>query len=157
MMKAAVGSRCAVTGSSSAIVSAGPIPGRIPIAVPSVTPRNAHPRFTQVSAVANPSKRAPRACITHLQDAVMHSRSPLFQRLGLDSYNLASPTKKTAPPLAGGGRGRGVAPAGAHESCFGCLRRRCDRGRARDALPRADPSPCPLPQGEGEFFHTECV
>src|SRR6185312_14845299 len=59
MMKAPVGSRCAVTGSSSAMVSAGPMPGRMPMAVPSVTPRTHQPRLAKVRAVAKPSISAP--------------------------------------------------------------------------------------------------
>src|SRR5215510_10691048 len=55
MMKAPVGSRCAVTGSSSAMVSAGPMPGRMPMAVPSVTPSTHQPRLAKVRAVAKPS------------------------------------------------------------------------------------------------------
>ena len=54
MMKAAVGSRLKVTGSSRATVSAGPIPGSTPTAVPSVTPTIAHSRLKGVSATAKP-------------------------------------------------------------------------------------------------------
>src|SRR6185369_5423398 len=54
MMNAAMGSSPNVTGSSTATVSAGPIPGSTPIAVPSVVPINAHPRFASVSAPAKP-------------------------------------------------------------------------------------------------------
>ena len=43
MMNALIGSRLKVTGSSTATVSAGPIPGSTPIAVPSVVPTSAHP------------------------------------------------------------------------------------------------------------------
>ena len=46
MMKAAVGSSWAVTGRSSATVSAGPIPGSTPMAVPTVTPSADQNRFT---------------------------------------------------------------------------------------------------------------
>ena len=51
MMKAPVGSSLAVTGSRSAMVSAGPMPGRMPMRVPSVTPSSDHRRFWTVSAV----------------------------------------------------------------------------------------------------------
>ena len=44
-MKAEVGSSLYVTGSSSATVRAGPIPGSTPTAVPSGTPSNAQSRF----------------------------------------------------------------------------------------------------------------
>ena len=53
-MKAAVGSRLKVTGSSRATVSAGPIPGSTPTAVPRVTPTIAHNRLKGVSATAKP-------------------------------------------------------------------------------------------------------
>ena len=54
MMNALVGSSVKVAGSSSAIVSAGPMPGSTPTAVPSVTPANAQARCGSVSALANP-------------------------------------------------------------------------------------------------------
>src|SRR5919106_5888592 len=60
MMKAAVGSRLKVTGSSRATVSAGPIPGSTPTAVPRVTPTIAHNRLKGVSATAKPLASAPR-------------------------------------------------------------------------------------------------
>ena len=47
MISAPVGSRFAVAGSSSAMVSAGPTPGSTPTAVPSVTPTNPHIRFVE--------------------------------------------------------------------------------------------------------------
>src|SRR5687767_11407164 len=59
MMKAPVGSRCAVTGSSNAMVRAGPMPGRMPMAVPSVTPSTHQPRLARVRAVSKPSISAP--------------------------------------------------------------------------------------------------
>ncbi len=54
MMNADVGSRPNVTGSSTATVSAGPMPGSTPIAVPSVVPRKAQNRFVADSAPAKP-------------------------------------------------------------------------------------------------------
>src|SRR5262245_63559888 len=63
MMKAAVGSRWDVSGSSSAMVSAGPMPGRMPMAVPSVTPSSAQPRLARVRAVANPWSSAFSVCM----------------------------------------------------------------------------------------------
>ena len=54
-MKAPVASTLKVIGSSSAMVSAGPMPGSTPIAVPSSTPSSANIRFVGVSAVPNPS------------------------------------------------------------------------------------------------------
>jgi hypothetical protein len=44
MMNALMGSRENVTGSSTATVMAGPIPGSTPTAVPTVTPAKAHNR-----------------------------------------------------------------------------------------------------------------
>src|SRR5688572_6215870 len=58
MMNALSGSSVKVTGSSNATVKAGPMPGRTPTAVPSVTPANAHNRCGTVSAVRKPSARA---------------------------------------------------------------------------------------------------
>ena len=49
-----------VIGSSSAMVSAGPMPGRMPIAVPSVMPSRHHMRLIGVIAVAKPSSREER-------------------------------------------------------------------------------------------------
>src|SRR5688500_18145232 len=57
-MNALSGSSVKVTGSSNATVKAGPMPGRTPTAVPSVTPANAHNRCGTVSAVRKPSARA---------------------------------------------------------------------------------------------------
>ena len=54
MMKAEVGSSCTVTGSSSATVSAGPMPGSTPMAVPTVTPSADQNRLHGVSATAKP-------------------------------------------------------------------------------------------------------
>src|SRR5262245_11283596 len=70
---------------------------------------------------------------------------PMRAMRGWQSYLPPTTIKRTPPPLAGVGRGRGFAPAGANESIS--FRLRCD-----GALPRADLSPYPLPQGEGEFF-----
>jgi hypothetical protein len=54
MMNALMGSRPNVTGNSTATVSAGPMPGNTPIAVPSVVPSSAHSRFCAVSAFTKP-------------------------------------------------------------------------------------------------------
>src|SRR5215218_3126045 len=59
MMKAPVGSsKLNVIGSSSAIVSAGPIPGSTPTNVPSSTPMAAKARFSGERTVPNPSIRS---------------------------------------------------------------------------------------------------
>src|SRR4051812_17564388 len=54
MMNAAVGSSWAVTGRSSATVRAGPMPGKTPMAVPTVTPSADQNRFIGVSATPKP-------------------------------------------------------------------------------------------------------
>src|SRR5690554_2998534 len=60
MMKANAGSIFMVTGSRRATVSAGPMPGRMPTKVPSVTPTSAHNSPSQLSAKAKPSSRKPK-------------------------------------------------------------------------------------------------
>ena len=57
MMIAAVASIDAVTGSSKAIASAGPIPGRTPTKVPRKVPINPYIKFVAVKAVAKPSSK----------------------------------------------------------------------------------------------------
>src|SRR5262245_55570167 len=52
------------------------------------------------------------------------------------------------PPLVGGGWGRGLAPAGAHDS--GNLT--ADDGGLIGALPRANPSPSPPPTRGGGMY-----
>src|SRR3954451_17670983 len=65
MMKAPVGSsKLNVIGSSSAIVSAGPMPGSTPTNVPTSTPRAANARFSGVSTVPKPSIRSERTART---------------------------------------------------------------------------------------------
>src|SRR6188474_819738 len=54
MMNAALGLTLYVTGSSSATVMAGPIPGSTPTAVPSSTPITAYSRFIGVAACSKP-------------------------------------------------------------------------------------------------------
>ena len=54
MMNAPVGFICVVTGRRRAIVSAGPMPGRTPIAVPRTEPTNAQKRFSGESATTKP-------------------------------------------------------------------------------------------------------
>src|SRR5262245_1952481 len=53
-MKAEVGSTLNVMGNRSAMVSAGPSPGKTPIAVPSVVPTRHQSRFCGVNATAKP-------------------------------------------------------------------------------------------------------
>src|SRR5690554_2199899 len=64
MMKADVGATEMVTGSNSAMVSAGPIPGRTPIAVPSTEPSNAHIRLVGCSATEKPCSRSSKDCMS---------------------------------------------------------------------------------------------
>src|SRR3712207_1623783 len=59
MMRALAGSSLKVTGSSSATVSAGPMPGSTPTAVPMVTPTKAHSRLAGVSASPKPCSSEP--------------------------------------------------------------------------------------------------
>ena len=64
MMNAPVGSsKLNVSGSSSAIVSAGPMPGSTPTNVPSGTPSSANSRFSGSSTVPKPSIRSLSASI----------------------------------------------------------------------------------------------
>src|SRR3982751_2883305 len=58
-ISAADGSSRNVIGSSRATVSAGPMPGSTPTAVPIVTPTSAHNRFAGVSAPLKPSSSSP--------------------------------------------------------------------------------------------------
>src|ERR671927_372260 len=53
-MKAPVALTLKVIGSSSATVSAGPMPGSTPTAVPRKQPSSAQPRFCSVSACEKP-------------------------------------------------------------------------------------------------------
>src|SRR5918996_636311 len=61
MMKAAVASIRVVTGRRSEMVRAGPMPGRTPIAVPSVAPTNAQRRLIGCAATPKPCPRAASA------------------------------------------------------------------------------------------------
>src|SRR6478735_4340434 len=63
-MKAAVGSTLKVIGRRSAMVSAGPSPGRTPIAVPSVVPTRHHSRLIGVSATAKPLRSCEKASMS---------------------------------------------------------------------------------------------
>src|ERR1044071_994818 len=62
-MKTEVAGTEKVSGSSSAMVSAGPSPGSTPIAVPTNTPPNAQARLIGVSATAKPWPSAARLSI----------------------------------------------------------------------------------------------
>src|SRR5688572_20857330 len=73
MMNALSGSSANVTGSSNATVNAGPMPGRTPTAVPSVTPANAHNRCGMVSAARKPSPRACSVSMPRLDQRRQHA------------------------------------------------------------------------------------
>src|SRR5215831_5965470 len=68
-MKAAVGSILNVIGNSRAMVSAGPSPGRTPIAVPNVVPTRHHRRLIGVSATAKPFRSWEKASTSAALDA----------------------------------------------------------------------------------------
>ena len=70
-ISAADGSSRNVIGSSSATVSAGPMPGSTPTAVPIVTPTSAHSRFAGVSAPPKPVQQQPE---------LVHVRTPTGPR-----------------------------------------------------------------------------
>ena len=76
-MNAAVGSTLKVIGNSNAIVSAGPSPGRTPIAVPKVVPTRHHRRFIGVNATAKPLRSCEKASIS----AALHADHPLDRAL----------------------------------------------------------------------------
>src|SRR5262245_64430321 len=71
-MKAEVGSTLKVIGSNSAMVSAGPRPGRTPIAVPSVVPTRHHNRFIGVSATAKPLRSWEKASMSRPLPQTQH-------------------------------------------------------------------------------------
>src|SRR5690606_4881702 len=64
MMKADTGPTDTVTGSSKAMVSAGPMPGNMPMAVPSIDPIRAHSKLVGVSATSKPCSNSPSVSIT---------------------------------------------------------------------------------------------
>src|SRR6266481_3053617 len=76
-MNAAVGSTLKVIGKSSAMVSAGPRPGRTPIAVPSVVPTRHHRRFIGVSATAKPL----RSCEKASMSTALHADHAFYRAL----------------------------------------------------------------------------
>src|ERR1700730_3559398 len=80
-MNAAVGSTLKVIGKSSARVSAGPRPGRTPIAVPSVVPTRHHRRFIGVSATAKPLRSCEKASISASISAALHADQPFDRGL----------------------------------------------------------------------------
>src|SRR5262245_33421501 len=77
MMNALVGSSVKVTGSSTATVSAGPMPGSTPMAVPSVVPTSAQPRWCSATALAKPSLSARRVSST--SHAAFRNSEPALQ------------------------------------------------------------------------------
>src|SRR5215212_5300829 len=57
MMSADTGARLKVIGSSMAMVATGPMPGRTPIRVPSITPMRQYSRFIGEMATPKPMTR----------------------------------------------------------------------------------------------------
>jgi hypothetical protein len=64
-----------LTGRRSATVSAGPMPGITPTAVPSITPTSANIRFIGCSAVPSPSIRRRRVSMASYRKARSMTRS----------------------------------------------------------------------------------
>src|SRR3546814_5096394 len=64
-IEAATGPTDTVTGNSNAKVNAGPMPGRMPIAVPNIGPIRAHIRLMGVSATSKPCSNSAKVSITH--------------------------------------------------------------------------------------------
>src|SRR5688572_4757442 len=77
----AVGSTCAVSGSSIATASAGPMPGSTPTAVPTRQPTKAHSRLIGEAAVAKPPSRAFQVSILD-PPAAHHARQVHAEQLG---------------------------------------------------------------------------
>src|SRR3546814_8418463 len=65
IIKADTGPTDTVTGNSNAIVNAGPMPGRMPIAVPNIDPIRAHIRLMGVSATSKPCSNSAKVSIKH--------------------------------------------------------------------------------------------
>src|SRR5829696_1302099 len=84
MMNAPVGSsKLNVSGSSNAIVSAGPMPGSTPTNVPSSTPMAAKARFSGVRTVPKPSIRSEMtASVVTSEDRRQPGRQGYAQVLG---------------------------------------------------------------------------
>src|SRR5262249_54759083 len=76
-MNAAVGSTLKVIGKSSAMVSAGPRPGRTPIAVPNVVPTRHHKIFIGVSA----TEKQLRSCVKASMSPALHAENPFDRAL----------------------------------------------------------------------------
>src|SRR5688572_6204557 len=80
----AVGSTCAVSGSSIATASAGPMPGSTPTAVPTRQPTKAHSRLIGEAAVAKPPSSEFQVSIVPPSDpaAAHHARQVHAEQLG---------------------------------------------------------------------------
>src|SRR3712207_9246301 len=92
-MNAPVAETLKVIGSSSAMVSAGPMPGSTPIAVPRKQPSSAQPRLASVSALAKPRPRPASASMSEdaLQDAGpdVHAQDAVEAEVGEESHGEA--------------------------------------------------------------------
>src|SRR5688500_3097519 len=89
MIKAPVGSRPYVIGSSRATVIAGPIPGRTPTAVPTITPMRARSRLSGVAAVAKPSSRNWRFSISQRSAVRSGTSEDALQDSGRQAHDEA--------------------------------------------------------------------
>src|SRR5215207_2847158 len=111
-MSAPVASRVYVSGSRSATVIAGPMPGSTPTAVPMNTPNSAYIRYWGCSAVAKPSSSALRLSI--------EDRYPVQERAGGQREPEPEADEQRHPPALGAERdgrapeqhGGGEGPAG---------------------------------------------
>ena len=76
MMNAPTGSMPKVRGMSMEIVSAGPMPGKTPMAVPNVTPIKPYKRLRGASAAEKPSARLSPSCANAPMSAEKTRRQP---------------------------------------------------------------------------------
>src|SRR3712207_4729769 len=113
MMKAEVGATCTVTGRRSAMVSAGPMPGSTPMAVPSAAPTKAQNRLMGCSATPKPCAREPSASITSNpesgKEAAEAHAEPREAEIGEDAQSRSEPKVEERAPR----------PERAHDECEG--------------------------------------
>src|SRR5262245_43118063 len=79
MIRAAVGGRWKVMGSSMAMVATGPMPGSTPIKVPTMQPTKAYNKFWSESATFIPRTRLPSRSISpdSVDDRDVHAEAHL--------------------------------------------------------------------------------
>jgi hypothetical protein len=140
-MKAPIGSlKLNVSGSSSAMATAGPIPGRTPTNVPSVTPAAASSRFSGRSAVPKPSVKR----VAHERVAAQQPRRERDEQHGghdeaerLEQQHVGDEQGREQTgrrPVRGRGLLRGHAP----ELLVGRERRPREEGERKDDQPDRD-------------------